>query len=211
MSHNHFHEQDYQDDPIARSNRFSESAVLRTGSAVIQAVGGIIGNQPLLVIEAGEELSDAATFGAAAIEARTDKKGLVAKARKWAITFAILASSTATVELGSELASDNFSFTKATEGLNFEHADIKAASAAIALNALVLLINRRGRKSKKTSDKFAFRDSIRDFIIPSSVLGIAALKAPHWAEYSLETSGIAYGWYNTKQLYNGWKTPKKKE
>jgi len=79
----------------------------------------------------------------------------------------------------------------------------------VALNGLVLFINRKGKASKKTSDKYAYRDSLRDFVIPGSILGIAAIKAPHIAEYMFEAGGISYGWYNTKQLYNGWKPSKK--
>lgn len=192
-------------DPQQRANRFSKSAVLRIGSSVLQAWGAISGNQPALLIEAAEEMTDAMTFGAAAIEANSDRKGVVAKARKWAIGFAVTASTIASGELINDVVTDKFSFTKASEGLDFSHNDIKAAAGAIALNGIVLLVNRKGRQSKKTSDRFAFRDSIRDFVIPSSVLGIAAVQAPHWAEYMFELGGISYGWYNTKQLYNGWK------
>jgi Co/Zn/Cd efflux system component len=209
MSHEHNHHEFVEGTPEERANKFIKSGILRGGSAIIQAVGGIAGNQPALVVEAAEEMTDAMTFGAAAIEARSDKKGVVAKARRMAISFAIGASSIASFEFGSELVGDKFSLNKPTEGLNFEHIDIKAATAAIALNSVVLFINRKGKDSKKTSDKFAYRDSLRDFVIPASVLGIAAVQAPHWAEYIFEAGGVSYGWYNTKQLYNGWKKPKK--
>lgn len=208
--HHHSHIEDIQSfSPEERASRFNKSAILRAGSAAIQAWGGITGNQPALVIEAAEEMTDAMTFGAAAIEAKSDRKGVVAKARKWAITFAVGASTIASGEFLNEVASDKFSFTKPTEGLNFAHNDIKAAASAIALNGIVLYINRKGKDSKKTSDKFAFRDSVRDFVIPATVLGIAAVQAPHWAEYMFELGGVSYGWYNTKQLYNGWRSKKK--
>ena len=192
-----------------RVSRFTKSSILRAGSAALQAWGGITGNQPALIIEAAEEMTDAMTFGAAAIEANSDRKGVVAKARKWAITFAVSASTIASGEFAREIVSDKFSFTKPSDGFDFAHNDIKAAAGAIALNGIVLFMNRKGRDSKKTSDKFAFRDSLRDFVIPSSVLGIAAVQAPHWAEYMFELGGVSYGWYNTKQLYNGWKSKKK--
>ena len=208
MSHEHNHHEYVEGTPEERANKFIKSGILRSGSAIIQAVGGITGNQPALVVEAAEEMTDAMTFGAAAIEARSNKKGIVAKARRMAISFAIGASAIASIEFGSELISDKFSFNKPTEGLNLAHSDIKAASVAIALNAVVLFINRKGKESKKTSDKFAYRDSLRDFVIPASVLGIAAVQAPHWAEYMFEAGGVSYGWYNTTQLYNGWKNPR---
>jgi hypothetical protein len=212
MSNEHHHsfvEENQTFSPEERASRFNKSAVLRAGSAAIQAWGGLTGSQPALIIEAAEEMTDAMTFGAAAIEAKSDRKGLVAKARRWAIGFAVSASTIASGEFLSEVATDKFSFTKPTEGLNFAHNDIKAAASAIALNGIVLFINRKGKDSKKTSDKFAFRDSVRDFVIPASVLGIAAVQAPHWAEYMFELGGVSYGWYNTKQLYNGWRSKKK--
>jgi hypothetical protein len=209
MSHEHNHHEFVEGTPNERATKFIKSGLLRSGSALIQAVGGIAGGNPALVVEAAEEMTDAMTFGAAAIEVRSNKKGVVAKARRMAISFAIGASSIASFEFGSELVGDKFSLNKPTEGLNFAHSDIKAASVAIALNAVVLFINRKGKDSKKTSDKFAYRDSLRDFVIPASVLGIAVVQAPHWAEYIFEAGGVSYGWYNTKQLYNGWKKPKK--
>ena len=212
MSNEHHHsfvEENQTFSPEERANRFNKSAILRAGSAALQAWGGITGNQPALIIEAAEEMTDAMTFGAAAIEANSDRKGVVAKARKWAITFAVSASTIASGEFAREIVSDKFSFTKPTDGFDFAHNDIKAAAGAIALNGIVLFINRKGKNSKKTSDKFAFRDSVRDFVIPTSVLGIAAVQAPHWAEYMFELGGVSYGWYNTKQLYNGWRNKKK--
>lgn len=212
MSNEHhysFVEENQTFSPEERANRFNRSAILRAGSAALQAWGGITGNQPALIIEAAEEMTDAMTFGAAAIEANSDRKGVVAKARKWAITFAVSASTIASGEFAREIVSDKFSFTKPTDGFDFAHNDIKAAAGAIALNGIVLFINRKGKNSKKTSDKFAFRDSVRDFVIPTSVLGIAAVQAPHWAEYMFELGGVSYGWYNTKQLYNGWRNKKK--
>jgi len=207
--HYSFVEENQTFSPEERANRFNRSAILRAGSAALQAWGGITGNQPALIIEAAEEMTDAMTFGAAAIEANSDRKGVVAKARKWAITFAVSASTIASGEFAREIVSDKFSFTKPTDGFDFAHNDIKAAAGAIALNGIVLFINRKGKNSKKTSDKFAFRDSVRDFVIPTSVLGIAAVQAPHWAEYMFELGGVSYGWYNTKQLYNGWRNKKK--
>lgn len=211
MSKEHLHHDFIEGTPEERSEKFFRSGVLRGTSAVVQAIGGIAGNQPALVVEAAEEATDALTFGAAAIEAKSDRKGLIAKARRMAITFAIGASTIATYELGSELYSDNLSFTKHTEGLNLNHIDIRAAIGAIAINSAVLFMNRKGKQSKHTSDKFAYRDSLRDFVIPASVLTLSAVKAPHWAEYMFEAGGISYGWYNTKQLYNGWKKPKNKQ
>jgi len=207
--HYSFVEENQTFSPEERANRFNKSAILRAGSAALQAWGGITGNQPALIIEAAEEMTDAMTFGAAAIEANSDRKGVVAKARKWAITFAVSASTIASGEFAREIVYDKFSFTKPTDGFDFAHNDIKAAAGAIALNGIVLFINRKGKNSKKTSDKFAFRDSVRDFVIPTSVLGIAAVQAPHWAEYMFELGGVSYGWYNTKQLYNGWRNKKK--
>jgi len=204
-SHSHINETLSQEQ---RVKRFSTSAVLRVASAAIEAWGAISSNQPALLIESAEEITDAMTFGAAAVEAGSNKKGLVSKARKWAIGFAITASTLATGDFVSEMVSDKFTFLKPSEGLDFSHNDIKAAASAVALNGLVLFINRKGKESNKTSDKYAYRDSLRDFVIPISILGIAALKAPHLVEYGFEAGGISYGWYNTKQLYNGWK-PKK--
>ena len=204
----HEHHEFIEGTPEQRFSKFTKSAVLRAGSASLQLFGGLSGNQPALIVEAAEEFTDALTFGAAAIEVRSDKKGVIGKARRMAISFAIGASTLATYETANEIVNDKFKLTAPTEGINFSHNDIKAATGAIALNAIVLYINRGGRESKKTSDKFAFRDSLRDFVIPSSVLGLAAISAPHWAEYIFEIGGVSYGWYNTKQLNNGWKKPK---
>jgi len=207
-NHEHNHHEFVEGTPQERFSKFTKSAGLRAVSGVIQLAGGITGNQPALIVEAAEEMTDAMTFGAAAIEVKSEKKGVIAKARKAAIGFAVGAALLSTSDTASEIVSDKFSLLKPTEGLNFAHNDIKAASAAIALNALVLFINRKGRESKKTSDRFAFRDSVRDFVIPASVISLAATKAPHIAEYAFEVGGVGYGWYNTKQLYNGWKKPK---
>jgi len=117
----------------------------------------------------------------------------------------VLAASISTYDVAHEVVSDKFSLTQSVEGINFANNDIKAATAALALNSIVLFINRKGRQSKKTSDKYAWRDSLRDFVIPGSVMGLAAIQAPHWAEYLFEMGGVSYGWYNTKQLYNGWR------
>ncbi len=208
MSHEHSHHEFVEGTPKERSVKFAKSSGLRALSAGIQVWGGVTGNQPALIVEAAEEFTDSMTFGAAAIEASSDKKGVIAKARRAAIAFAIGAAAISTYDTASELVNDKFTLTQSIEGINFAHNDIKAATAAIALNSIVLFINRKGRESKKTSDKFGFRDSVRDFVIPTSVLGLAAVKAPHWAEYMFEIGGVSYGWYNTKQLYNGWKKPK---
>jgi hypothetical protein len=208
MHHEHAHHEFVEGTPEERTAKFAKSSGLRALSAGIQLWGGVTGNQPALIVEAAEEFTDSMTFGAAAIEASSDKKGVIAKARRAAIAFAIGAAAISTYDTASELVNDKFTLTQSIEGINFAHNDIKAATAAIALNSIVLFINRKGRESKKTSDKFGFRDSVRDFVIPTSVLGLAALKAPHWAEYMFEIGGVSYGWYNTKQLYNGWKKPK---
>jgi hypothetical protein len=211
MSHEHAHHEFVEGTPKERSSKFAKSSALRVISAGIQVWGGITGNQPALLVEAAEEFNDSMTFGAAAIEASSDRKGVIAKARRAAIGFAIGAAAISTYDTASEIVSDKFSLTQSIEGINFAQNDIKAATAAIALNSIVLFINRKGRESKKTSDKYGFRDSVRDFVIPTSVLGLAAIGAPHWAEYMFEIGGVSYGWYNTKQLYNGWKKPKPKK
>jgi len=211
MSHEHAHHEFVEGTPKERSSKFAKSSALRAISAGIQVWGGITGNQPALLVEAAEEFTDSMTFGAAAIEASSDRKGVIAKARRAAIGFAIGAAAISTYDTASEIVSDKFSLTQSIEGINFAQNDIKAATAAIALNSIVLFINRKGRESKKTSDKYGFRDSVRDFVIPTSVLGLAAIGAPHWAEYMFEIGGVSYGWYNTNQLYNGWKKPKPKK
>jgi len=210
MTHEHSHHEFVEGTPKERSSKFAKSSGLRALSAGIQVWGGVTGNQPALIVEAAEEFTDSMTFGAAAIEASSERKGVIAKARRAAIAFAIGAAAISTYDTASEIVNDKFTLTQSIEGINFAHNDIKAATAAIALNSIVLFINRKGRESKKTSDKFGFRDSVRDFVIPTSVLGLAAIKAPHWAEYMFEIGGVSYGWYNTKQLYNGWRRPRVK-
>jgi len=205
MPHEHSHTEFVEGTPHQRATKFALSGGLRMLSAGIQVWGGATGNQPALFIEAAEESTDAVTFGAAAVEAVSERRGIVAKARRAAIGFAVLAASISTYDVAHEVVSDKFSLTQSVEGINFANNDIKAATAALALNSIVLFINRKGRQSKKTSDKYAWRDSLRDFVIPGSVMGLAAIQAPHWAEYLFEMGGVSYGWYNTKQLYNGWR------
>ncbi|HUC78663.1 MAG TPA: hypothetical protein VMQ58_00270 [Candidatus Saccharimonadales bacterium] len=210
MPHEHSHTEFVEASPRQRFTKFGISGTLRLVSAGVQAWGGATGNQPALFIEAAEEATDALTFGAAALESISEKKGVIGKARRMAIGFAVTAATISTYDVINEMTSDKFSLNQSIENINFANNDIKAATAALALNSIVLFINRRGRESKKTSDKYAWRDSLRDFVIPGSVLGLAAIEAPHWAEYIFEMGGVTYGWYNTKQLYNGWKQPKPK-
>ncbi len=191
--------------PEARSKRFAFSSLLRLGSAGIQLAGGILGNQPALIVEATEETVDSLTFGAAAIEARSTKRGLTQRVRNFAIGFAVAGSALSTFDAGSEMVSDKFSFFKTMEGLNLSRPDIRAAVGAVVINAAVFAINRKGLSSGKNSDKFAFRDSVRDFVIPGAVLGLSFMKADHLFEYAFETGGVAYGWYNATQLWKGWR------
>ena len=191
--------------PEARSNRFALSSLLRLGSAGIQLAGGIIGNQPALIVEATEETVDSLTFGAAAIEARSTRRGLTSRVRNFAITFAIAGSGLSTFDAVSEMRADKFSFFKTMEGFNISHPDIRAAVGAVAINSVVFAINRKGLNSGKNSDKFAFRDSLRDFVIPGAVLGLSFMKADHLFEYAFETGGVTYGWYNAISLWKGWR------
>ncbi len=204
MPHHHTHVIS-SSSPEARSKRFALSSLLRLGSAGIQLAGGIIGNQPALIVEATEETVDSLTFGAAAIEARTTKKGLTSRVRNFAITFAVAGSALSTYDAASEMVADRFSFFKSIEGFNISHTDIRAAIGAVAINSVVFAINRKGLNSGKNSDKFAYRDSLRDFVIPSAVLGLSFMKADHLFEYAFEAGGVTYGWYNAIQLWKGWR------
>ncbi len=210
MTHEHSHHEFVEGTSKERSIKFTKSGVLRALSAGVELWGGVTGNQPALIIEAAEEFTDAMTFGAAAIEASSEKRGVIGKARRTAITFAVGAAAISTYDTASEIVNDKFSLNQSINSLDFARNDVKAATAAIAINSIVLFINRKGRESKKTSDKFGFRDSLRDFVIPTSVLGLAAIQAPHWAEYMFEIGGVSYGWYNAQQLYKGWRSNKKK-
>jgi len=203
-SHGHHH-MELHDPANVRSNRFAASAVLRIASAGLQLWGGYSGGESALIVEAGEEFTDGITFGAASVEARTEKKGLTQKARNLAIGFAMGAATIATGVTGAELLAERNAAFKPLEGIDFHSNEYKAAVGALALNSVVFFLNRNGNKSDKVSDKFAYKDSLRDAVIPAAVLGLAAVKAPQYIKSMFEIGGVSYGWYNTVQLYKGWR------
>ncbi len=203
------------DSPDQRLKRFTASSILRFSSAIIQLWGGYTGNQSALIIEGAEELTDSFTFAAAAIEIKTNKKGITQKARNTAISFAVSAALLASYETITEIMQNKSSLLSPLEGINLSSSQYEAAIGALAINSVVFFLNRKGHKSSKVSDRFAFRDSVRDSFIPGAVLGLSAINAPHIAEYAFEIGGVSYGWYNAVQLYKGWRnkrpTPQNKQ
>jgi hypothetical protein len=187
-----------------RVARFGSSAVLRFGSAAVQLWGGIVSGQSALIIEAGEEFSDALTFGAVAVEAKTERKIYVRRARRAAMFFALGAALIASAATAIEILHEAGEWLEPMGGFSFGDRGVLAASIALALSAGVFIINFSSRKSGLVSDKFAYRDSLRDFVIPGSILILAAGQAPHILEFTLEAGGLVYGWYNVAQLMKGW-------
>ena len=194
------------DDTSRRVRRFGLSSVLRIASAGLQLWGGVSGHEYALIVEAGEELSDGLTFAAVAEEARTDRRGLSRKARHIAMFFAIGAAILASFGTIVEIVADGAAWLTPLDGIHLGAHQAMAAFGALGLSSIVFVLNRTGRKSSRVSDRFAYRDSLRDFMIPGAVLVLAAMRAPHAAEYLLETGGVIYGWYNAVQLYRGWRT-----
>jgi len=184
-----------------RVKRFGLSGALRMGSAVLQAWGGVTGHEGALIIEAAEEASDAAAFAAASIEAGSKKEGVAKKARSLMVGLATAASGFATYEVASEVIPEVGEWRERLSGIDLTQHQYQAAAGAVALNAVVFGLNRR-MHGKKGADGFAFRDSVRDFVIPASVLGLAAMRAPHVAEFAFEGGGLTYGWYNVKKLWS---------
>jgi rhodanese-related sulfurtransferase len=195
----------YPVSPNSRVVRFGWSAALRLASAGVQLWGGYAGREMALVVKAGEELTDALTFGAVAVEAGTARQGLTRRARRIALYCAAGAASLATAGTLYEIWHDGFAWLRPLGGFSLKDHEVVAATIALGLSLIVFIINMRGRTSRKTSDRFAFRDSVRDFVIPASVVLLAALRAPHLAEYLFELGGVAYGWYNVAQLFAGWR------
>ncbi|GAC1370321.1 MAG: hypothetical protein NVSMB39_3080 [Candidatus Saccharimonadales bacterium] len=184
--------------------RFGLSGLLRLLSAGAQSWGGLAGGQTALIVEAGEEFTDALTFGAVAVEAQTERRGLTRRARRAAVFFAVGAAAIATTATLWEIAHEAGEWLAPLDSLSLADHDVVAAGIALILSAGVFALNFKPRNSGKVSDKFAWRDSLRDFVIPGSVLALAALRAPHIAEFLLETGSLIYCWYNVTQLMKGW-------
>ena len=184
-----------------RVKRFGLSGALRMGSAVLQAWGGVTGHEGALIIEAAEEASDAAAFAAASIEAGSKKVGVAKKARSLMVGLATAASGFATYEVASEVIPEVSQWKERLNGVDLTQHQFQAAAGAVVLNSMVFGLNRR-MHGKKGADGFAFRDSLRDFAIPVSVLGLAAVRAPHIAEFAFEGGGLAYGWLNVQKLWS---------
>lgn len=193
------------DPPEVRTRRFAASSVLRFASAGIQVWGGYTGGESALIVEGAEEFTDGMTFAAAAVEASSGRQGLTQKARNLALGFAFTATTIATGVTVSEVSKDVGSLMTPLEGIDLQSNEYKAALGALALNTIVFALNRHGYKSDKASDRFAFRDAVRDSFIPAAVLGLGATKAPLLAQYAFEAGGVAYGWYNAVQLFKGWR------
>lgn len=185
--------------------RFGASGLLRLASAGVQFWGGLVSGQTALIIEAGEEFTDGLTFGAVAVEAQTERRTYVRRARQAAVYFALGAALIATAATSWEILHEADEWLEPLGGLSFGDHGLLAAMIALTLSAGVFALNFRARKSGRVSDGFAWRDSLRDFIIPGSILALAALRAPHIAEFALEAGGLIYGWYNVSQLMKGWK------
>ena len=195
---------DPQNTPEKRFKRFSVSGVLRIGSAVVQAWGGTAGAEDALIVEAAEEFTDGVAFAGLAIESKTQRHGMVHRIRKYTVLAAAVAAGVATYGTTNEIMQEIGLWNTPIEGLDLTNPKNQAALAALALNAAVLFINRHGIKSEKPSDQFAFRDSIRDFILPGAVVGLSAAQAPHLGEFALEGGSAIYAWYNVAQLARGW-------
>jgi len=188
------------------------SSALRFGSSVIQLTAGFTSGNYGLVIEGSEELTDGVSYGAAAFETRSEfenKGKIVRKARGRMVGAAAAASMISTVGVGYDIIADQGTWMKPIENLDFSHNDIKAASLAVALSGIVYYLNRHSRKSNKPADRFIFRDSVRDFIIPSAILTTSAISTyaihiPHIIEYALEGGSAGYGWWNTNELSKAW-------
>ena len=189
----------------ARANRFKISSGLRVVSAGIQAWGGISSNQSPLVVEAAEELGDSLFFAAGSIEAGSKDKKLTQRARKYAKIFAGSAAVFSTIDTSLDIYNDHGTFLESMKGINLYSHQYEAAIGALAINSVVYFVNRKGRRSNNVSDKFAWRDSIKDSVIPAAVMILGVTKAPHFAEYGFELFGVGYGWYNVKKLFSGWK------
>ena len=189
----------------ARSTRFRLSAGLRLASSMLQGWGGVTSHQGPLIVEAGEELGDSMFFGAAAVESSYRSKALRQRARKYAKIATITAATFSTLDTSLEIYQDHGALLETMKGINLYSHQYEAALGALAINAVVYWVNRKGRKSVNPSDQFAWRDSIKDSVIPGVVLSLGALQAPHIAEYGFELSGVAYGWYIVKKLFTGWK------
>jgi hypothetical protein len=194
--------------PEERTRRFAISGGLRVASALLQTWGGVTGGEGALVVEAAEEFADAGAFVGAAVEAKTEQKGISQRWRNRTVAFAGAAATIATLEAGHEIVSEMADWSERLGGLNVGSHVHQAALGALALNSVVFGINRKGNKSPKASDRFAFRDGLRDFVIPGGVLAIAAVKAPHLAEFVLEGGGVAYGWNNVRKLWKDWRGEK---
>lgn len=191
--------------PEQRYNRFIASSVLRIGSSAIQAWGGVSGGSKALLVESAEELTDSAAFAGAAIEAKTKEHGLTLRARTATIGFAVAAACISTVGSISEIISEMDEFLDPLEGIDLSNPKHQAAITALAINSVVMWINRRGIESDKPSDRFAFMDSVRDFAIPGSIVVLAAVNAPHFGEFALEAGSAVYAWYNSINLWRGWR------
>jgi hypothetical protein len=180
----------------------------------VQLSAGIATGNYALVIEGSEELTDGVSYGAAAFETRAefekkDRGTVVRKARGRMVGAAAVASTISTVGVGYDIVADQGTWMKPIENLDFSHNDIRAASLAIALSGVVYYLNRHARKSNKPADRFIFRDSIRDFYIPTGIifasgLSTYAFKVPHIVEYALESGSAGYGWWNTNLLFKDW-------
>ncbi len=196
--------------PEQMRSRLVKSSSLRFISSIVQiAAGATTGNYPLIV-EGAEEFSDGVAYAAGAKEIRAEEHNdLVRRARGRTVGAAVVAASLSTFGVVDDIASDHNTWTKPMEGLDFAHNDIRAATLAVVLSSLVLYINRKSIKSDKPLDKFIFIDSVKDFFIPSCILGLSALSStvlpiPHYGEYIFEATSAGIGWWNTNKLRNLW-------
>lgn len=194
----------------ARVIRYVVSAFCRLFSGALEEWGGITSNLSPLVIEGVEEINDGLFFAASSIEAGSKNKKYTQRARKYAKVFAGTAAVFSTIDTSLDIYNDHGTLFESMKGINLYSHQYEAAIGALAINSVVYFVNRKGRKSSNASDKFAWRDSIKDSVIPAAVMVLGATKAPHLAEYGFEFFGVGYGWYNVKKLFSSWKPKAKK-
>lgn len=214
--HNHGISITLNETPDQTRLRLLRSSSLRFLSSVVQlAAGATTGNFPL-IIEGAEELSDGVAFAAGAKEVVDEKlKGLARRAQGRMVGAAIVAASVSTIGVIDDIASNHRSYLKPMEGLDFAHNDIRAAATAVALSSMVFYLNRHTRKSSSPRDKYVYIDSVRDFVIPSVILGLSALSSAHlftvpqYSEYIFESISTYVGWWNANRLRRLWFTTRK--
>jgi hypothetical protein len=208
---NHGSSEAFNETPDQTRLRLMRSSGLRFLSSAVQiAAGATTGNFPLL-IEGAEELSDGVAYAAGAKEVVDERfKGLARRAQGRMVGAAIVAASVSTVGVIDDIASNRSSYLKPMEGLDFAHNDIRAAALAVSLSSIVFYLNRHTKKSTSPRDKYIYIDSVRDFAIPSIILGLSALSSAHWftvpqySEYIFESFSTYVGWWNANRLRSIW-------